>query len=85
MNKKRTMRELLLIASGLLVIACGRKENDLAAYVNPFIGASTNIDAAGAYHGLGKTFPGAATPFGIAPTRLRVATTGRATATSTRR
>ncbi|MFV0591821.1 MAG: GH92 family glycosyl hydrolase [Draconibacterium sp.] len=36
-----------------------------AAYVNPFIGASTNIDAAGAYHGLGKTFPGAATPFGM--------------------
>jgi len=38
---------------------------DYAAYVNPFIGASTNIDAAGAYHGLGKTFPGAATPFGM--------------------
>lgn len=33
--------------------------------VNPFIGASTNVDAAGAYHGLGKTFPGAATPFGM--------------------
>ena len=36
-----------------------------ASYVNPFIGASTNVDAAGAYHGLGKTFPGAATPFGM--------------------
>lgn len=36
-----------------------------ADYVNPFIGASTNVDAAGAYHGLGKTFPGAATPFGM--------------------
>ncbi len=34
-------------------------------YVNPFIDASTNIDAAGAYHGLGKTFPGATTPFGM--------------------
>lgn len=34
-------------------------------YVNPFIGASTNIDKAGTYHGLGKTFPGAATPFGL--------------------
>ena len=32
-----------------------------ADYVNPFIGASTNIDDAGAYHGLGKTFPGATT------------------------
>lgn len=36
-----------------------------ADYVNPFIGASTSVDAAGAYHGLGKTFPGATTPFGM--------------------
>jgi len=36
-----------------------------AAYVNPFIGACTSADAAGVYHGLGKTFPGAATPFGM--------------------
>lgn len=35
-----------------------------SAYVNPFIGASTNTEAAGAYHGLGKTFPGATTPYG---------------------
>ncbi|UCS93368.1 GH92 family glycosyl hydrolase [Echinicola marina] len=34
-------------------------------YVNPFIGASTSTDAAGVYHGLGKTFPGAATPYGL--------------------
>ncbi len=37
----------------------------LADYVNPFIGASTNTTAAHALHGLGKTFPGAATPFGM--------------------
>lgn len=37
----------------------------LADYVNPFIGASTNIEDAGAYHGLGKTFPGATTPYGM--------------------
>ncbi len=36
-----------------------------ADYVNPFIGASTNIEKAGAAHGLGKTFPGATTPFGM--------------------
>jgi predicted alpha-1,2-mannosidase len=36
-----------------------------AEYVNPFIGASTNTEKAGASHGLGKTFPGAATPFGL--------------------
>ena len=35
------------------------------AYVNPFIGASTSIDKAGASHGLGKTFPGATTPYGM--------------------
>nr|WP_319510288.1 GH92 family glycosyl hydrolase [uncultured Draconibacterium sp.] len=40
-------------------------DTDYASFVNPFIGASTNVDAAGAYHGLGKTFPGAATPFGM--------------------
>ena len=34
-------------------------------YVNPFIGASTNAEKAGVSHGLGKTFPGAATPFGM--------------------
>src|SRR5258707_13911602 len=36
-----------------------------ADYVNPFIGASTSVAKAGAIHGLGKTFPGAATPFGM--------------------
>nr|WP_321412238.1 GH92 family glycosyl hydrolase [uncultured Carboxylicivirga sp.] len=40
-------------------------DKDYASLVNPFIGASTNIDAAGAYHGLGKTFPGAVVPFGM--------------------
>ncbi|WP_431213996.1 GH92 family glycosyl hydrolase [Puia sp. P3] len=36
-----------------------------ADFVNPFIGASTSVAKAGASHGLGKTFPGAATPFGM--------------------
>lgn len=34
-------------------------------YINPFIGATTSTDAAGIYHGLGKTFPGATTPYGL--------------------
>ncbi|PTT01072.1 glycoside hydrolase family 92 protein [Pedobacter sp. HMWF019] len=34
-------------------------------YVNPFIGASTNMKSAGNPAGLGKTFPGATTPFGM--------------------
>lgn len=36
-----------------------------ADYVNPFIGASTSVGAAGVYHGLGKTFPGSTTPYGM--------------------
>lgn len=36
-----------------------------AHYVNPFIGASTSVGDAGIYHGLGKTFPGATTPYGM--------------------
>ena len=39
--------------------------DDVARWVNPMIGASSSVDAAGVYHGLGKTFPGAATPFGM--------------------
>ena len=40
-------------------------ETSLAIRVNPFIGASTSVGAAGVYHGLGKTFPGATTPYGM--------------------
>lgn len=55
----------LLLAVGLF--SCQPKEPGagLSDYVNPFIGASTNTEAAGAYHGLGKTIPGATTPFGL--------------------
>lgn len=34
-------------------------------YINPFIGASTSKEAGKSLHGLGKTFPGSATPFGM--------------------
>ncbi|HIB38541.1 GH92 family glycosyl hydrolase [Mesonia sp.] len=36
-----------------------------ADYVNPMVGASTSVGDAGVYHGLGKTFPGADTPYGM--------------------
>jgi predicted alpha-1,2-mannosidase len=49
------------IAGGALTAAAQTP----ASYVNPFIGASTSTKAAGTYHGLGKTFPGADTPFGM--------------------
>jgi predicted alpha-1,2-mannosidase len=41
------------------------KTKHLSDYVNPFIGASTSIGAAGVHHGLGKTIPGATSPFGM--------------------
>jgi predicted alpha-1,2-mannosidase len=57
---------ITLFAAGLsLCSATMLKAQNAAAYVNPFIGASTSADGAGVYHGLGKTFPGAATPYGL--------------------
>lgn len=60
------MKRMTPILSVLYLIAflasCGE---DPVRYVDPFIGASTNTDVAGVYHGLGKTFPGATTPFGM--------------------
>ncbi|OJV45256.1 MAG: alpha-1,2-mannosidase [Bacteroidales bacterium 36-12] len=49
----------------LLVSTSNYEEKELADYVNPFIGASTSVGAAGVYHGLGKTFPGVTTPYGM--------------------
>ena len=59
---KKTVLSLLMLVVGCLALGA---QPSPASYVNPFIGASTNVDAAGAYHGLGKTFPGATTPFGM--------------------
>jgi predicted alpha-1,2-mannosidase len=52
----------VLVCAGLF--SCSQPKQ-AADYINPFIGASTNVEDAGALHGLGKTFPGAATPFGL--------------------
>lgn len=67
---KKLLQNAATVALVVSAAGCGvqhRAEADTlpARYVNPFIGASTNIDAAGAYHGLGKTFPGATTPYGM--------------------
>ena len=54
------------LSLSFLAAACsGRNPKEPVDYVNPFIGASTNTNVAGVYHGLGKTFPGADTPFGM--------------------
>ena len=58
----------IALSSAAPIVSSAAQDRDSAGfsrYVNPLIGASTSIDAAGVYHGLGKTFPGAATPFGM--------------------
>lgn len=56
----------LILAIGLSVpdVLLYGKDNPID-YVDPFIGASTSIGKAKVYHGLGKTFPGATTPYGM--------------------
>ncbi len=61
---------IMLISLLFFMVACNCKKQEqtdkpLYHYVNPFIGASTSTGAAGVYHGLGKTFPGATTPYGM--------------------
>jgi predicted alpha-1,2-mannosidase len=56
---------LLLLITVLGVGQLSAQIKTPADYVNPFIGASTSAAAAHVYHGLGKTFPGATTPFGM--------------------
>ncbi|MDR1222950.1 MAG: GH92 family glycosyl hydrolase [Tannerella sp.] len=66
---KQYFKSIFVICTALVFSACvGQATEDTAgpaAYVNPFIGASTSIGAAGVHHGLGKTFPGATTPYGM--------------------
>ena len=45
--------------------ASSRADRHPSRYVNPFIGATANTQMARAEHGLGKTFPGVATPWGM--------------------
>lgn len=56
---------LLAIVATLLSGCSAQESFSPADLVNPMIGASTSTDAAGVYHGLGKTYPGATVPFGM--------------------
>ena len=58
-------RHFIMGAATLILAAACSVRPAPADYVDPFIGASTSIAEAGVYHGLGKTFPGAATPWGL--------------------
>lgn len=64
---KTTLLFITAICLNLIGCTTESKTKDFspADYVNPFIGASTSVGAAGVYHGLGKTFPGATTPYGM--------------------
>ncbi|MDR1611048.1 MAG: GH92 family glycosyl hydrolase [Candidatus Symbiothrix sp.] len=61
----------IILVSAVLLSACAYTDVEKirnkmpCRYVNPFVGASTSVGAAGVYHGLGKTFPGAVTPYGM--------------------
>lgn len=60
------VRILNSIGAGLLLLSATQlSAQSPAFYVNPMIGASTSVGQAGIYHGLGKTFPGATTPYGM--------------------
>lgn len=61
------MKQIITFAIllGAPVAFCHGADKPLSDYVNPFIGASTSTTIAHAEHGLGKTFPGAATPWGM--------------------
>lgn len=59
------MIKYALLTANIFSLLMATAQKQPAGYVNPFIGASTSTGKAGVYHGLGKTFPGAATPFGM--------------------
>ncbi len=64
-NFKYALLALTIVAGSNNAFARNASSKRLSEYVNPFIGASTNTSLARAEHGLGKTFPGAATPWGM--------------------
>ncbi|HTN37745.1 MAG TPA: hypothetical protein VL053_11765, partial [Arachidicoccus sp.] len=59
------IKNSILLTSFLALGSSACIAQEPATYINPFIGASTSVGDAGIYHGLGKTFPGATTPYGM--------------------
>lgn len=56
--------KILFVAALSIMSACKQQES-VIKYINPMIGASTSTTAGKSLHGLGKTFPGPCTPFGM--------------------
>ncbi len=63
MYKSKITNLLLLLT--MLLTACSPHEKQPVDYINPIIGAVTYGKKTTDAHGFGKTFPGAATPFGL--------------------
>ena len=61
MKHGRSWLLALLISFSILSFA----QKEPVDYVNTIIGASTSAEAGKSGHGLGKTFPGSCTPFGL--------------------
>jgi len=61
----RKVLSIVAISATLVFCSFTNKAKAPVDYINPFIGASTNEGAAGIYHGLGKTYPGAVVPSGM--------------------
>ena len=69
---KNRIISCMAAGTALLAVSCGTTgqaarsgETDIIEYISPIIGASTSSEAGRSGHGLGKTFPGSATPFGL--------------------
>lgn len=73
-------RKISMLILSCCLVACSQERVEMvtspADYVNPFIGASTSVGDAGVYHGLGKTFPGATTPYGMVQVNPNTVTGG---------
>ncbi len=62
------MMKIRLIGECCLMLSIknlSARTTDVVDYIRPIIGASISTDAAKSGHGLGKTFPGSATPSGL--------------------
>jgi predicted alpha-1,2-mannosidase len=62
---KNSIRYFALAIAAICTLTSFVYGQGAASYINPIIGASSSAAAAGIYHGLGKTFPGATTPYGM--------------------
>lgn len=74
--KNSPLKKIFFLSFIFSAVIANAQTKQPASYVNPFIGASTSAGKAGIYHGLGKTFPGATTPYGMVQTSPNTITGG---------